>query len=157
MSKAKKGKTNTFQDAVKNTPDIANCYQVGLRGLGTYSNKVQLSDTSKCSGSVDIDACTTEKYPQLNRWDYALGYKEKVYFVEVHTANTGQVSTVLRKLQWLKDWLNTEAPELNKLKAQEQTPFVWIQTNGFSILKNSKQYREVVQAGLKPIAKLVLG
>lgn len=124
MSKVKKAETNHFKTAVENTPDIANCYQVGLRGLGAYSNKVQLSDTSKCSGSVDIDACTTEKYPQSNRWDYGLCYREKVYFMEVHTANTGEVSTVIRKLQWLKDWLNREAPELNKLKAKEQTPYV---------------------------------
>lgn len=155
MSKGKKGKTNIFQDAVKNTPEIANCYQVGLRGLSPYSQKVQLGDTSKCSGSVDIDACTAAKYPQSNRWDYVLGYNDKAYFVEVHTANTGEVSTVLRKLQWLKDWLNAQAPALNKIKA-DKNPFVWVQTNGFHILKNSKQYREAAQAGLKPIAKLVL-
>ncbi len=156
MSKVKRTETNSFRTAVENTPDITTCYQVGLRGLGTYSQKVQLSDNSKCSGSVDIDACTTTKYPQSNRWDYGLCYKEKVYFMEVHTANTGEVSTVIRKLQWLKDWLNREAPEINKLKATEQTPYVWVQTNGFHILKTSKQYRDAVQAGILPIAKLIL-
>jgi hypothetical protein len=70
MGKVKKAEANLFRKAVEDTPDIANCYQVGLRGLGAYSSKVQLSDTSKCSGSVDIDACTTTKYPQSNRWDY---------------------------------------------------------------------------------------
>jgi hypothetical protein len=152
----KKIDTNAFKTAVENTPDIANCYQTGLKGLGTHSAKIELSEPSHCTGSVDLDSCTTAKYPQLNRWDYILCYKKEVFFVEVHGAKTDEVGTVLKKLQWLKDWLNSEAPELNKLKATSQTPFVWIQTNGFHILPNSRQYREAIQKGIKPIAKLSL-
>jgi hypothetical protein len=146
-------KKKTFKTAVEDTPDIANCYQVGLKGLGKYSQKIELAETSHCSGSVDIDKCTSSKYPQSNRWDYALCYKSEVFFVEVHTANTGEVSTVLRKLQWLKDWLNSEAPEINKLKAKN-TPFVWIQSNSCHI--KGKQNFKAAQAGIKPIAKLSL-
>ena len=134
MSKNKKIEANRFKTAVENTPDIANCYQVGLQALGKYSKKIELDDTMLCSGSVDIDACTKAKYPQSSRWDYALCYKAEVFFVEVHTANSTEVGAVLNKFQWLKDWLNNEAPEINKLKAKSQTPFVWIQSKNFKKL-----------------------
>lgn len=156
MSKMKKREANAFKTAVEKTPDIAHCYQTGLKGLSGNSHKIELLETTSCSGSIDIDSCTTAKYPQSNRWDYALCYKKEVFFVEVHGAKTDEVGTVLKKLQWLKDWLNSDAPEIYKLKANTQTPFVWIQSNGFHILPNSKQYRQAIQAGLKPIAKLVL-
>ena len=153
-AKTKISANTDFKTAVEETPDIATCYQLGLRGFGSYSNKVELTDNHQCSGSVDIDACTTRLYPQSNRWDYALCYESKVYFVEVHSANSGEVSTVLRKLQWLKDWLNEKAPEINKLKAP--IPFYWVQTSDYKIPKASPQYRQIIKAGLKPIAKLVL-
>jgi hypothetical protein len=145
---------NTFQTAVLATPEVANCFQAGLQALGKYSQKVIPANVSKCEGSVDIDACTRAIYPTENRWDYALSYDSKVYFVEVHSAETGEVSTVLRKLQWLKDWLNRKAPEINKLKAD--APYFWIQSGRFSILKNSSQAKQIAQSGIRPIPRLNL-
>ena len=146
--------TLTFEQAVEATPDVANGYQIGLSALGQYSNRINAANTLLLNGSVDIDTCTTRKYPNENRWDYALAYSQKVYFVEVHSANTSQVSTVMRKLQWLKDWLNSCAPEINKLKAQQ--PYYWIMSNNNQILRGSSQARQISQAGLKPISCLNL-
>ncbi|MDI9876431.1 hypothetical protein [Flectobacillus rivi] len=154
-SKTHSATSNPFKNAVESTPEINKGYQVGLKALGNYSNKVQLGDTSKCNGSVDIDACTQAIYPQDNRWDYVFGYNDKAYFVEVHGAYTGEVSVVLKKLEWLKDWLIHKAPELNKLKAKEQV-FVWVQSNGNHILKNSPQNRRLAQNGLTPVASLIV-
>jgi hypothetical protein len=147
--------SNLFKIAVENTPDVANCYQSGLQALGKYSKKIELAEPTLCSGSVEIDECTKAKYPNDPRWDYALCYNSEVFFVEVHTANTSEVNAVLNKLQWLKDWLNAEAPEINKLKAKNQ-PYFWVQSNDFHIPKTSSQYRLVIQKGIKPIAKLSL-
>lgn len=146
---------SAFQIAVTNTPDIAECYQPGLQGLGPHSNKIELSDTRQCSGSVDLDTCTTHKYSQENRWDYFFCYKNEVFFVEVHSANTGEVSTVSNKLQWLKDWLEREAPEIKKLKAKKNA-FIWIQSKKFNIPRKSPQYLRVIQEGMKPIPRLKL-
>ncbi len=154
-SKTHSVKSNPFKNAVESTLEIKNGYKIGLKALGNYSNKVQVDDTSKCNGSVDIDACTQAIYPQDNRWDFAFGYSDKAYFVEVHGAFTGEVSVVLKKLAWLKNWLISKAPELNKLKAKEQA-FVWIQSNGNHILKNSPQNRLLAQNGLTPVSKLVI-
>ena len=147
-------RTLTFKQAVEATPDIANGYKVGLGALGQYRNKINAADTRLFNGSVDIDNFTSRKYPNANRWDYALAYSQKVYFVEVHSANTSQVSTVIRKLKWLKDWLYSFAPEINKLKAQQ--PYYWIMSNNNQILRGSSQARRLSQAGLKPISCLIL-
>lgn len=155
MGKGKK-QAMSFRQAVEATPDIASGFKEGLKAMGDYSKKVSVANTSLIEGSVDIDSCTSKKYPSANRWDYAFSYHKEVFFVEVHTANTREVDTVLRKLQWLKDWLNNDAPEMNKLKASTLPPFYWIQSKGFAIPKTSSQYRRVISQGLKPINKLVL-
>lgn len=154
--KDKQKKALSFQEAVKATKDIASCYQTGLKALGKYSDKIKLKDPKKCCGSVDIDSCVTKKYPQANRWDYAICYDGEVFFVEVHSANTGEVSTVLRKLQWLKDWLVSEAQEVYNLRTKSKTPYYWVQSNGNHILPNSKQARQAAINGLKPVAVLQL-
>jgi len=146
----------SFKVAVQSTKDIAQAYESGLRALGKHSAKVQISDKSLCSGSVDIDSNVKSKYPQANRWDYAFCYNSEVYFIEVHSAYTNEVKTVKRKLQWLKDWLISAAPQMNTIKAKSKGPYFWIQSNGFHIPATAPQHREASQAGILPISKLIL-
>jgi NAD(P)H-nitrite reductase large subunit len=155
--KRKTIKRKTFKEAVESTPDVCNCYMVGKQAIiSSDRNKCELTVQSKCGGSLFIDECLKQqnKYPQDNRWDYAIDYNSEVFFFEVHTANTSQVSTVLKKLQWLKDWLIRKAPEINSIKAS--APYYWVHTNGYHILPNSSQERSVIQKGLKPVSKLLL-
>ncbi len=135
--KEKTPKLKSFKAVIEETTEVSNCFEEGLKGLGKYSNKVELADPKKCEGSVDIDACVAKYYPNESRWDYVFGYKGEAFFIEVHSADTSEVGVVLKKLQWLKNWLNSQAPELNKIKAKGQT-FYWIQSKGNHILKNSK-------------------
>lgn len=146
----------TFQQAVEATTDVNIGFKIGLTALGSYSSRILVSTTKELQGSIDIDTLTTAKYPNANRWDYAFAYKGEVFFIEVHSANSSEVRTVLRKLQWLKDWLHQNAPEINKMKAKKIAPFYWIQSKSFAIPKTSPQYRAAESAGLKPIARLVL-
>lgn len=147
----------SFPEAVAATPDIRNYYQEGLQAIPRqYRSKIFLQDTRACEGSVDIDTCVTYKYPSDNRWDYCLSYRGEVFFIEVHTANSSEVSTVIRKLAWLKNWLNSYAPEINKLKAKHVTPFYWLQSSGYHIPLRSRQYREAERAGIMPIPRLEL-
>ena len=156
MKKTRKVPPKTFRQAVYETPDIAEGYETGLVALGQHSSRIDPSDPRLLQGSVDIDARTTAKYPNANRWDYALAYIGEFFFVEVHSANSGEVRTVLKKFRWLKDWLHTQAPEINKLRASGKFPFYWIQSKNFAIPKTSPQYKAADGAGLKPIAKLLL-
>lgn len=146
----------SFRQAVANTPDISTCYQSGLKALGAYSAKVLATNTSLLHGGVDIDSCTSGIYPDANRWDYAIAYNGEVYFIEVHSAKSDEVSKVIRKFHWLTDWLNNRAPEINRLKARIPSPYYWIQSRNFSIPKTSPQYRSAKKAGLIPISKLYL-
>lgn len=148
-------KENKFKEAIESTSEVRNCYQVGLKALGKYSHKIQVKDNGKCDGSLDIDTCTKAKYPNAPRWDHAIGYDGKVVFVEVHSANTAEVSKMFDKLEWLKWWLLNNAPAINKLK-KFNPAFVWIQSNGFAILRHSAQYRMAAQRNLLPISKLNL-
>jgi len=47
--------TNPFKKAVEETLEVSNCFKPGLQALSKYSQKIELSDTNKCQGSVDID------------------------------------------------------------------------------------------------------
>ena len=153
---SKKKLPKSFKQAVTETPDISKCFQEGLRALGKYSTKIDVKDTKLLCGSIDIDLCTNKKYPQDNRWDYAVCYNSEIFFIEVHSAQTGEVSTVLRKFQWLKDWLNHTAPEINNLKAKGKTIFYWVQSKNFQILPGSSQYKQAKLAGLLPVSKVIL-
>lgn len=115
-----------------------------------------LRNPLECRGSVEIDDCTAKKYPNSNRWDYVFDYRGELFFMEVHSANTSEVRTVLKKFQWLIDWLNQNAPELNNLKSKNKPAFYWVQSSGYNILKNSRQERAIVQKGLKPVSRIVL-
>lgn len=145
----------TFQDIVNETSDITTGYMSGLQALKReHRSKVSITDNSLLGGSVDIDSCTTLKYPNANRWDYAVEYNGKVFFIEVHSAITSEVSTVIAKLKWLKEWLRTEAPLLDERKAD--APYHWLQSSNFDIPKTAPQFKAIVQAGLKPKPRLAL-
>jgi hypothetical protein len=147
----------SFKNAVKETPDVRECFRAGKQAiLAKERDKVELADLKKCGGSLFIDKCLFDqkKYLNDNRWDYALDYDGQVFFFEVHTASSGEVSTVIKKLAWLKGWLITNAPEINSLKAT--APFYWVQSNGYHILPNSSFERLANQNGIIPIPKLIL-
>ncbi|SKB12415.1 conserved hypothetical protein [Planktothrix sp. PCC 11201] len=134
----------SFKKAIENTPLLKNAFEKGLKALGSNSSKVKPPDTSKCEGSIDIDTTVKSIYPNDSRWDYVVGYDGKTYFIEVHTAKTDEVKSVLNKLQWLKDFLIKDAPELN----QEPKSFHWIASNGNHILSGSSQARQLAQKGI---------
>lgn len=151
--------TNSFKSAVQATPLLKDAYKEGLQALGNYSNKVTPSDTKKCEGSVDIDSAlrdvvinSRKVYAEDCRWDYAIGYDGKIYFIEVHSAETSQVTQVLKKHRWLKDFLVAQAPELNK----EDKRFYWIASGRNHILKHSVQKRKLDDSAIILVGQLNL-
>lgn len=138
---------NAFKEAVENTPDIKDHYCPGLQAVkGSERKMISPEDTKKLSGSVDIDSALKADNPNEARWDYTIGYEGKAYFVEVHPADTSEVDTVIKKVEWLKDWLNKKA---SKLKSIGQTPYYWIPSGKYAILKESKQEKILAQKGIR--------
>lgn len=154
--KAVARKVSLFAAAVDATPDVAGHLKPGLRAFGGYSALIRLGTPGDCTSSVEIDEATREKYPDATRWDYAFDYRNEVFYVEVHSAETGEVSRMLRKLQWLRDWLHAAAPRINALTAKSRPAFYWVQSGRYSILPGSSQERKIIQLGLKPVSAVVL-
>ena len=116
----------SFADAVRDTPEIAQCLKPGLQALGSNSNKIKVDATRELSGSVDIDTCLARDYPNAPRWDYVFGYKDRVYYVEVHQGRTSEVESVLAKLAWLKQWRKRSSKSLEDL--EHQSSYHWVST-----------------------------
>jgi hypothetical protein len=151
----------TFANAVAAAPQpVAAALRKGKQALSkAHRAQVLCKDEARWTGSIELDKAL-EKEPghaTANRWDYGLGYKdpdglESALWVEVHSAETGEVSTVLKKLKWLKDYLPANCPELWSLtlKTREDLRFVWVASGRFAILPNSPQMRALRPAGLDP-------
>jgi hypothetical protein len=102
------------------------------------------------TGSVALDDVLKAKYPNDSRWDYGIGLRkgkrEAAVWIEVHPASTSEVTWVLTKLQWLKNWLKTQALPLDKLTAAQS--YHWVATSGVHIRPGSPQARQLQLAGL---------
>ncbi|MBP3227718.1 MAG: hypothetical protein J6M53_02915 [Bacteroidaceae bacterium] len=138
--------------AIDQTEDVKGQFKAGLGAIkGNEKQKFVVPDTRKITGSLDIDSSTKNKYPQDNRWDYAVEYNQETFFIEIHPGSTNEISTVLAKLNWLKIWLRKKAPAINALKPKDKQPYHWVYTNKFAILPNSKYARQLAQAHLRPV------
>ena len=111
----------------------------------------------RLAGSVDIDAALEAACPDATRWDYAIGYRinnrdDRAFFVEFHRAKTDEVPRVLRKKQWLENWM--QGKPLANLQERE---FVWVSAGGIRIPPNSRHRRVLNAHGLRLERRLHLG
>lgn len=138
-------KNSKFRAAILEVDGLASCIRDDLEALSRSERKC--IEIKGCQGSVNIDCCLREYFPNANRWDYVVGSNNKAFFIEFHRADTNQINVVINKLQWLRDWLNSNAQSLNNIRAREKT-FVWIPTGKNNITSRSSYARRVAQAGL---------
>ncbi|MCZ0945391.1 MAG: hypothetical protein OXJ53_20235 [Gammaproteobacteria bacterium] len=157
----------TFKEAVEAAPHPVNqAYKPGIQALeGGHRSKVDCTDRRRLTGSLDLDKALAKEpgYANQPRWDYGIGYRpkngaERAVWVEVHSATTSEVSKVLRKLKWLREWLTTEAEQLDKLTmAASAHRFVWVASGGIHITPHSRQAKLISQSALsKPRKHLSL-
>ena len=139
-----------FQRIFQQT-DVAQSLQLGLQALGQYSRLIQCNTPNQIEGSVDIDSCLMARFPNDNRWDYAFGWNNIIYYIEVHHVSDSEVHTMINKYRWLCDWRNRQ-PNPHELKRNSNV--YWINShNGGSITKNSKYIRMLSTAGIPPPRK----
>ena len=139
-----------FIDAVKSIPEIAKCLENGLQAFERQDkNKIKINSSRELKGSVYIDECLERRYPNAPRWDYVLGYKDRVYYVEIHPAdNTRKVGEVTAKLGWLKQWRKLAAKNLEGL--EDQSTYHWISTGKtLSSIKRGKYLQILAQNGIR--------
>lgn len=141
-----------LETAVEQTEEVKGQFKKGLGAIkGSERQKFVVPDTRKITGSLDIDTSTKEKYPEDNRWDYAIEYDNETFFIEIHPGSTNDISTVIEKLDWLKKWLKEKAPDINALTAKSRHPYYWVYTNRFDILPTSRYAKQLAQAKLRPV------
>lgn len=147
-----------FRMAVEETPDVANGYCPGLQALENVDKgAVKLKDKRKVDGSLNIDKETKLLYPNDPRWDYAVGYDDKVFFVEVHPANTSNISEMVKKKEWLKKWLQSKAPLLDAFPSGNQK-YLWAATeSGVHISNQASHTRKLAQLGFNPKRPVIIG
>jgi hypothetical protein len=147
-----------FRTAVNCTDEIAPCFQNGLNALSSaHRNSITTTNPRRITGSVNIDNALQTAYPNANRWDYAIGYyishqDDKVFFVEFHKAIVDEVSRVLKKKQWLENWMRGKP-----LDNLQQRRFVWVSTGGIKIPPNSPSRRILNKHGLILVTWFKLG
>lgn len=136
-----------FKTDVENHQEVSTCYKPGLKALGAYSSKVKTFKPGKTEGSVFLEKCLQKNYKDAPLWDYMIGYDSKVYFVEVHPASTSNVKKMIKKVQWLKQWLK-ESGNVFFNKQTPHFPYRWVATNRVNITKGSRQAYEIARNGL---------
>ena len=65
-----------FDDAVKQTPDVADALQPGIQALsGPERRRVRLRNKRSLRGSINLDDALSEAQPHAARWDYGVGLR----------------------------------------------------------------------------------
>lgn len=105
---------NHFREAIESTEEICSSYREGLRALGPNASKIFVSNPKQIDGSIDIDASSSKMYPHANRWDYAIGYSKKVFYIEIHPAYTAEVTKMIQNFNGLKSGSSKKLPSSNE-------------------------------------------
>ena len=154
----------SFREAVEDAPSPVNgAYREGIQALeNRHRRHVTCGDSRRLTGSIDLDKALVREPDHANapRWDYGVGYRprngpEQAVWVEVHSATTKEVSAVLQKLQWLRDWLNGDAEQLMRMTnaTAEDCRYVWIASAGVRIPGNSPQARQLNTSGIGKVLR----
>jgi hypothetical protein len=140
-----------FREALENTTSLVNAYRPGLQALKPAdSERIECDDTRILSGSADVDAALSHTLPNAPRWDYAVGLRydqnnDMVIWIEVHPASsTHNLTEVLDKLDWLKEWVTEFAPDLRRLTRE----YVWVATGKVTFPATSPERRRLARAGI---------
>jgi hypothetical protein len=143
-----------FQDAVGTIEALKNAWCAGLQALRAEDKThIEAEDPRKLTGSVDVDTAYQKLMPQSNRWDFGIAFqhsnreKEVVYWVELHTASDSQVKVVIKKAQWLLDWLKGQGSPL----AGFEKEIIWVSSGATTFTRSSPQRKLMAQAGLQHV------
>ena len=142
-----------FRQAVEETPAIAKFYKDGLKALDEVDrNRISCKSTRDLTGSVYVEEAlrdhqvrSQDRLDEPAWWDYGVGYRAKVFWIEVHPASSSHIQDVIKKHDWLKTWLKEEAPKLKELPCD----FVWIASGAVNLPSGSRQRKILAEKAIK--------
>jgi len=142
----------TFKAAVEKTPNLESAWRAGLQALRAEDKPhIEPQDPRKLKGSVDVDAALLRAEPNANRWDFGIAYQhtnrdaETIYWVELHTASDSQISVVIRKAQWLLNWLRNDG----RLLAAFERDIVWVSSGATTFTPSATKLKQMSQLGMR--------
>ncbi len=139
-----------FAHAVAQAIDRPDCCQPGIQALSrSHRRSIRVPNTRDLAGSVNLDDCLHDAYPEDARWDYAIGCTNRLLvFVEVHGYD---ISGIARKKDWLSQFLQSHGRALVAW-ARSQV-YYWVPTPRASVPRQgSRDYNRLREKGIK-IAK----
>lgn len=140
-----------FEEAVRHTPDLEDAYKPGLQALRPVDgNHVSATNPRSIAGSVDLDAALRPLAPNSPVWDYGVAQRagrdmERVFWIEIHPATTGEINSVLAKLEWLKGWLRNDGTRLDGFDRE----FVWVASGRTALRPGAQQTKRMAAMGLR--------
>jgi hypothetical protein len=139
----------TFRQAVDAAPGLRGAFCEGLQALRRSDGaKIECKNPRRVIGSIDLDEHLAISCPDDPRWDCGIGVKsngaEEAVWVEVHPASSAHVGEVLRKLKWLKNWLERNAPDLRAMTSR----YCWVASGSVSLRPGSREYMRIADEGL---------
>jgi hypothetical protein len=128
----------------------------GLQGMKSKDRVCVRADAPV--GSIDVDDAFRHTEAQANRWDYGIGFEvDSAHFaawVEPHSAtSSGEISVMIRKLQWMRDKLSTDEFErLRKLTSRTTDrgwrSFWWVTQGRVGFRVGTREANRIAAAGL---------
>jgi hypothetical protein len=153
----------TFKACIAATQHLE--WRPGLQAITSAEGGGQVTgqDPGSLLGGAAIDTDSRALHPNASRWDYVIGYARAsgahAYFIEVHSAETTDVSVVEKKLKWLlDDYLRADSQQaLAKLPRELH----WVASGRINIPQHLPQYRKLQttlrKRGLRgPVKQLTL-
>jgi hypothetical protein len=141
----------TFREAIEQTPHLDHAWRTGLQALRAQDRPhIEAENTRHLCGSVYIDTALQQAEPRANRWDYGIAYQhsnrqnEFVYWVEPHTASDSQVNKVIKKAQWLLEWLKNGGRPM----AQFEREIIWVSSGATTFTLNAPRKKQMAEVGL---------
>ena len=103
--------------------------KAGLQAL-LDSHRRNISNGQIATGSLNYDEAILPYAPNDHRVDYGIGLPvdkttEKVLWLEVHHAASGETERVVKKLAALKAWISENGPAFSRM----ERVFIWQLTN----------------------------
>ncbi|HOY13810.1 MAG TPA: hypothetical protein PLY70_11745 [Saprospiraceae bacterium] len=130
---SKKKQPKSFEDLVKEIQSIKDCYKKSLDALETKDKADIKSIEGAFCGSVYLDGCQTGKRViGEKRWDYIICHDSKLYFVEVHSAQTKNITELEGKAKMLKNFLDGEGSALKTMKDPGFSN-IWLVSSGAKV------------------------
>lgn len=131
---------------------LASAVKPGLQAMGQHSGRIDQPLRGAFLDAIDLDEATRADHPNDHRWDYLLGHESSnIVAVEVHSAETSQVSVVIAKKERSRAHLRAHLRSGCGVAA-----WYWVASSKVDLVPLDKQKLRLDQSGIQMVGKTLL-